>query len=374
MPSSPRSFRSRLTAAVSSVALLAAGLVGAGLVGTAAPASAAEGVSLTDLEVERKAEPVGIDLDRPRFGWVIESGARGVEQESYRVRVATEAEGLDGDLVWDSGTVQDDRSFDVEYDGPALASTTGYVWDVAIETTAGTAVASSAFRTGFVDEADWDGAAWIGAPPPADPAEGWTDYTAEFDFSIQRHAFGAFFRANGPNNALMWQVSVVDGVAALRPHRKVNGGYSLLENKDISAQITAAQLSQGTHTLSVTVSPGAAADSTRVVTLIDDIPVDDRQVADTGNMRRGIVGFRASTNAGSNEQFTVHGVRVTRTSDDESLLATDFSDGNPFEGGTLVGDELRFTSSAEAFLKGPEKPAPLLRKEFSVSGPIANAT
>ena len=364
----------RLASALTALALLLAGLVGVGLAGTAAPAVAAEGVALADLEVERKPTPIGIDLDHPRFGWVIESQARGVEQESYRVRVATEAEGLDGELVWDSGTVQDERSFDVDYDGPALDSTTGYVWDVAIQTSAGTATASSSFRTGFVDEADWDGAAWIGAPPPADPAEGWTDYTAEFDFSIQRHAFGALFRANGADNALMWQVSVVDGVAALRPHRKVNGGYTLLENKNISQQITAAELSQGQHTLSVTVSPGAAADSTRVVTLIDDIQVDDRQVTDTGNLPRGTVGFRSSTNGGTNEQFTVHGVRVTRTGDGEQLLDTDFSDGNPFEGGTLVGNELRFTTSAETLLKSPDKPAPLMRKEFSVSQPVANAT
>ncbi len=370
----PRPARSRLVAALTALVVAVAGLVGIGLVGMQAPAAGAEGVSLTDLEVERKAAPIGIDLDRPRFGWVIESSARGVVSESYRIRVATEAEGLDGDLVWDSGTVQDDRSFDVEYDGPALQSTTGYVWDVEVVTNAGTARSSSAFRTGFVDQADWDGAAWIGAPPPADPTLGWTDYTAEFDFSIQRHAFGVLFRANGLSNALMWQVSVVNGVAALRPHRKVNGGYALLENKDISQQITAAQLSQGVHTLSVTVSAGTSADSTRVVTQIDGIQVDDRQVSGTANMPRGLVGFRSSTNGGTNEEFTVHGVRVTRTHDGEELLATDFSDGNPFGGGTLVGKQLRFTSSTETLLKGPDKPAPLLRKEFSVSKPVAHAT
>ena len=370
----PHPARPRLVAALTALAVTVAGLVGIGLVGAPSPAAGAAGVTVTDLEVERKDAPIGIDLDRPRFGWIIESSGRGVVQESYRVRVATEAEGLDGDLVWDSGVVADERSFDVEYDGPALQSTTGYVWDVEVVTNAGTAHAASEFRTGFVDEAAWDGAAWIGAPPPPDPAAGWTDYTAEFDFSIQRHAFGAFIRANGLANALMWQVSVVNGVAALRPHRKVNGGYTLLENKDISQKITAAQLAQGQHTLSVTVSPGTAVDSTRVVTLIDDIEVDDRQVSGTANMPRGVVGFRSSTNAGTNEQFTVHGVRVTRTGDGESLLDTDFSDGNPFAGGTLVGQELRFTSPTETLLAAPDKPAPLMRKEFSVSAPVAQAT
>ena len=110
------------------------------------------------------------------------------------------------------------------------------------------------------------------------------------------------------------------------------------------------------------------------MTLIDGVEVDDREVAATGNMPRGLVGFRSSTHGGTNEQFTVHGVRVTRTEDDVELLATDFSDGNPFGGGTLVGDELRFTSSTETLLAGPDKPAPLLRKEFAVDKEVANAT
>lgn len=370
-----RPARPRLASALTALVVLLAGLVGVGAAGTTiAPAGAAEGVSLTDLELERKPAPVGIDLERPRFSWVIESAARGVVQESYRVRVATRAEGLDGELVWDSGTVQDARSFDVEYDGPALASTTGYVWDVEVVTGAGAAQASSHFRTGLVEQGDWGDASWIGAPAPPDPAEGWTDYTAEFDFSIQRHAFGAFVRANGLANALMWQVSVADGVPALRPHRRVGGGYALLENKNISQFFSAAELSEGEHTLSLTVSAGTAADSTRVVTLIDSVEVDDRQVTGTAAMPRGLVGFRSNTHNGSNEQFTVHGVRVTATADGASLLDTDFSDGNPFGGGTLVGDELRFTTSTETLLAAPDVPAPLMRKEFDVDQPVANAT
>ncbi len=234
------------SAALTALVVLVAGLVGRRPHRRGAPAVAAEGVSLSDLEVERKATPIGIDLDRPRFGWVIESPARGVVQESYRVRVATEAEGLDGDLTWDSGTVAGRRA-------PSTWSTT-VRRSSRPPATSGTSRSSptpapparrAPSAPGFVDQADWDGAAWIGAPPPADPTARWTDYTAEFDFSIQRHAFGAFVRANGLANSLMWQVSVVDGVAALRPHRKVNGGYTLLENKNISSFITAAAAQPG---------------------------------------------------------------------------------------------------------------------------------
>ncbi len=104
------------------------------------------------------------------------------------------------------------------------------------------------------------------------------------------------------------------------------------------------------------------------MTRIDGIEVDDRQVAGTANMPRGLVGFRSNTNGGSNEQFTVHGVRVTRTDDGESLLDTDFTDGNPFTGGRLVGGTCVFTTSTETLLAAPDKPAPLMRKEFSVAG------
>jgi alpha-L-rhamnosidase len=45
----------------------------------AAPAQADARVDLERLQVEKKAEPIGIDVDRPRFSWVIRSRAKGVE-------------------------------------------------------------------------------------------------------------------------------------------------------------------------------------------------------------------------------------------------------------------------------------------------------
>ena len=66
-----------------------------------APASADNGVRLDDLRVERKAEPVGIDIDKPRFSWVIESSVRDLEQKAYRVQLKT-----GNRFVWDSGTVR----------------------------------------------------------------------------------------------------------------------------------------------------------------------------------------------------------------------------------------------------------------------------
>src|SRR4051794_14156444 len=82
-----------------------------------APAAQAHGrVSLDDLKVERKAQPIGVDAAHPRFSWVIASRERDVVQRSYRLRVST-----NGRTVWDSGKVRSRESSDVAYDGPALS-------------------------------------------------------------------------------------------------------------------------------------------------------------------------------------------------------------------------------------------------------------
>ncbi len=126
----------------------------------AAPALAGAQVDLDRLQVEKKAEPVGIDVDRPRFSWIVESRARGVEQRSYRLKL-TENDRR-GRTVWDSGVVHSPESANVEYGGPPLAAAGAYTWEVRVTTSAGTATARSTFRTGLYDGDDWAGSTWIG--------------------------------------------------------------------------------------------------------------------------------------------------------------------------------------------------------------------
>ena len=164
----------RLAGVLMVLALILTGLGAPAQSASARPAEG-DGVKLVDLKVERKPEPVGIDLDRPRFSWIISTTERDVRQESYRVRITT-----GGDVVWDSGVVESDRSFDVEYDGPILKSTTGYKWTVDVVTTAGEASGSSQFLTGLMTAADWGDSRWVGArPPSSDPLVGWDAYTAD---------------------------------------------------------------------------------------------------------------------------------------------------------------------------------------------------
>jgi len=150
----------------------------------AAPAQADARVALERLVVEKKAEPIGIDVDRPRFSWVIRSRARGVEHRSYQLRLTTlggRLTGADlrrhlgaGRVVWDSGVVRSRESANVEYTGPALEPATAYAWRVQVKTNAGSAQASSTFRTGLYAEADWAGSAWIGNARTPEDGDGLT--------------------------------------------------------------------------------------------------------------------------------------------------------------------------------------------------------
>ncbi|WP_156891224.1 family 78 glycoside hydrolase catalytic domain [Agromyces subbeticus] len=170
-------FRSRLRRRGTAViaAVLGIGLAVSGLSATIAPAepasaapaaAAAPGLALSTLEVENRSEPLGIDVEKPRFSWVVESDERDVEQTSYRLRVAPAGADIDDDAVWDSGVVASAESTAVEFGGERLAPATDYRWQVDVETNVGEASAGSTFSTGLFAEDDWAGSAWIGRDRP----------------------------------------------------------------------------------------------------------------------------------------------------------------------------------------------------------------
>ena len=51
-------------------------------------------VAVTSLRSEYTANPLGLDVRRPRLFWQLQSGARGVVQSAYQVRVAASEGGL----------------------------------------------------------------------------------------------------------------------------------------------------------------------------------------------------------------------------------------------------------------------------------------
>jgi len=109
--------------------------------------------------VENAPVLLGTDVAAPRFSWVV--GGGGARQSAYQVQV---------DGVWDSGKVASARTVGVAYAGPPLVPHTRYRWRVRVwddrdrpsEWSSG-----SWWETAFLG-APWQ-ARWIGAAPGEEP-------------------------------------------------------------------------------------------------------------------------------------------------------------------------------------------------------------
>ena len=118
-----------------------------------------------NLRTEWLANPPGIDAEKPRVSWRVESGERDQKQTAYRVLVASSGEILEkgeGDL-WDSGKVAGDETLNIEYAGKPLASGQACFWKVKVWDKDGAESAWSAaaqWSMGLLKPEDWK-AQWI---------------------------------------------------------------------------------------------------------------------------------------------------------------------------------------------------------------------
>jgi alpha-L-rhamnosidase len=122
-------------------------------------------VNVVNLRIEYKENPIGVDIEKPRFSWILESEARGVSQTAYHILVASSQENLDKNVadVWESQKVQSDLSNQIEYQGSPLESNRKYFWKVKIWDQKGELQESKPafWTTGLMHESDWK-AKWIG--------------------------------------------------------------------------------------------------------------------------------------------------------------------------------------------------------------------
>jgi alpha-L-rhamnosidase len=122
-------------------------------------------VTITNLRCEQLKNPLGIDVQQPRFSWQLESKQRNVVQTSYQITVSSSKEKLAAGNadVWNSGVVNSSQAIQVSYAGAALQSAKTYFWKVNVVTNKGKAVATgnNFFSTGLLNERDWK-AKWIG--------------------------------------------------------------------------------------------------------------------------------------------------------------------------------------------------------------------
>jgi alpha-L-rhamnosidase len=123
------------------------------------------------LRCEDRTNPLGIDTDKPRFGWQLSdpSDTRGQKQTAYQLLVASDSSRLaqgEGD-IWDSGKVVSAQSAFVPFGGRELASGRRYFWKVQAFDKDGAPSAWSEpawFVTGPLHESDWQYSQWIKHP------------------------------------------------------------------------------------------------------------------------------------------------------------------------------------------------------------------
>lgn len=106
----------------------------------------------SDLRVNRREQPLGLAAC-PEFSW-----STAVRQCWYEIEVRYR----DGDLVWRTGHIQDDRPFGVSYGGETLQSAARYHWRVRFGNDSGSSDWSdwTWFETGLLDANRWT-ADWI---------------------------------------------------------------------------------------------------------------------------------------------------------------------------------------------------------------------
>ncbi|WP_428940854.1 family 78 glycoside hydrolase catalytic domain [Fontivita pretiosa] len=125
-------------------------------------------VRVVGLRCEFGVNPAGIDVERPRLFWRIDSNQRGQRQTAWQVLVASSAEILAQDRgdLWDSGRVESDQTTHVRYAGARLDSSQQVFWKVRAWDRDGRASPWSEPATwtmGLLDPRQWKGI-WIVAP------------------------------------------------------------------------------------------------------------------------------------------------------------------------------------------------------------------
>ena len=88
-------------------------------------------ISISTLRTEGLTNPLGLDVEYPRFSWKLEATTEhDVMQKAYQILVALTPEQLAADQgdVWNSGKISSDVSIWIPFAGKSLQSNFQYYW------------------------------------------------------------------------------------------------------------------------------------------------------------------------------------------------------------------------------------------------------
>ena len=121
-------------------------------------------ISINNLTCEYLENPLGVDVQHPRFSWKIVSNERGVIQSAYQIIIGeNESDVKKGSgTIWDSGKIVSEMTTNIEYKGVPLQSNKKYFWQVKVWSNNEDITSSdpSSFHTGMLNSTDWQ-AKWI---------------------------------------------------------------------------------------------------------------------------------------------------------------------------------------------------------------------
>ena len=124
-------------------------------------------VSVENLLIENKSNPISLDVLAPRLSWQLVSNKRNTAQTAYEIKLSSGKKN-----IWTSGIQKSNQSVQVVYTGPALESNTSYQWQVRVWDQTNTASEFSplaSFTMGMLKQSDWK-AQWIEPGVEEDPA------------------------------------------------------------------------------------------------------------------------------------------------------------------------------------------------------------
>src|SRR5262249_5442271 len=117
-------------------------------------------VSVINLRVEYKENPLGIDVLKPRLSWQLRCDRRGVMQSAFQIQVASTEHDLPNGrrLLWDSQKVNSDESVNRIYERQSLKSGRAYFWQVRVWDEKGVVSdwsETAHWETGLLRQSDW---------------------------------------------------------------------------------------------------------------------------------------------------------------------------------------------------------------------------
>ncbi len=152
---------------------------------------------IREIKINEVTEPLGIDIEKPVFSWILDDKKAGMRQTAARILVGTSSGEAD---FWDSGLIHTDRSIGIPYDGKKLLPCTRFYVTVTVRDQNGCEEkAETWFETGFLDSSlqAWDHAKWIGAPEFAVASDTLSVFVLEAPFRIEKGGrAGVIFGAN----------------------------------------------------------------------------------------------------------------------------------------------------------------------------------